>query len=81
MYLTHPPFIYYQCSVIFRSQEPNITRVNVCTEAENESTECMRSLRGLRAGRTYEAWVKAATSVGEGPPSVAIASQTTSLGI
>lgn len=43
--------------------------------------ECMKSLRGLRAGRTYEAWVRAATSVGEGPPSSVIACQTSALGI
>lgn len=56
-----------------------MTKVNACTEGEG-STECMRSLRGLRAGRTYEAWVRAATSAGEGPPSAAIACQTSALG-
>lgn len=40
----------------------------------------MKSLRGLRAGRTYEAWVRAVTSAGEGPPSTAVACQTSSLG-
>lgn len=40
----------------------------------------MRTLRGLRAGRTYEAWVHAATSAGEGPPSPAVACQTSALG-
>lgn len=63
-----------------RSQEPNVTRVNACSEADGGSVECMKSLRGLRAGRTYEAWVRASTVVGEGPPSVAVACQTSSLG-
>lgn len=40
----------------------------------------MKALRGLRAGRTYEAWVRAATSVGEGPPSSVVACQTSALG-
>lgn len=57
-----------------------MTRVNACSEAEGGSVECMKSLRGLRAGRTYEAWVRAATAVGEGPPSVAVACQTSALG-
>lgn len=69
-----------QLNNIARSQEPNVTRVNACIEGENGSTECMRTIRGLRAGRTYEAWVKAATSVGEGPPSIAVACQTNALG-
>ncbi|XP_063362199.1 cell adhesion molecule Dscam2-like isoform X1 [Cydia amplana] len=61
------------------SQEPNATRVNACTEGEGVYTECMRTLRGLRAGRTYEAWVRAATSAGEGPPSTTVACQTSAL--
>lgn len=40
----------------------------------------MKSLRGLRAGRTYEAWVRASTVAGEGPPSAAVACQTSSMG-
>ncbi|KAL4709858.1 hypothetical protein ACJJTC_003821 [Scirpophaga incertulas] len=59
--------------------EPNATRVNACTENEGNSVECMKSLRGLKPGRTYEAWVRAATAAGEGPPSVAVACQTSSL--
>ncbi|KAJ0177118.1 hypothetical protein K1T71_007127 [Dendrolimus kikuchii] len=61
------------------SQEPNTTRVNACTEGEGNSVECMKSLRGLRTGRTYEAWVRAATVAGEGPPSAAVACQTSSM--
>ncbi|KAL0892915.1 hypothetical protein ABMA27_014593 [Loxostege sticticalis] len=61
------------------SQEPNATRVNACTESEGNSVECMKSLRGLRAGRTYEAWVRASTIAGEGPPSAAVACQTSAL--
>ncbi|KAJ8730195.1 hypothetical protein PYW07_017233 [Mythimna separata] len=61
------------------SQEPNVTRVNACAEIEGTTTECMRTMRGLRAGRTYEAWVRAATAAGEGPPSPAVACQTSSL--
>ncbi|KAI8435829.1 hypothetical protein MSG28_004046 [Choristoneura fumiferana] len=61
------------------SQEPNSTRVNACSESEGTYTECMRTLRGLRAGRTYEAWVHAATIAGEGPPSPAVACQTSAL--
>ncbi|RVE41964.1 hypothetical protein evm_013388 [Chilo suppressalis] len=60
-------------------QEPNATRVNACTENDGISVECMRTLRGLRAGRTYEAWVRAATLAGEGPPSPAVACQTSGL--
>ncbi|XP_045771663.1 Down syndrome cell adhesion molecule-like protein Dscam2 [Maniola jurtina] len=60
------------------SQEPNITRVNACTDGEG-TVECMRPLRGLRAGRTYEAWVRASTNVGEGPPSAVVACQTSAL--
>lgn len=63
-----------------RSQEPNVTRVNACAEIEGTTTECMRTMRGLRAGRTYEAWVRAATAAGDGPPSPAVACQTSSLG-
>jgi hypothetical protein len=54
--------------------------VNACAENEGNSVECMKSLRGLRAGRTYEAWVRASTAAGEGPPSAAMACQTSSLG-
>ncbi|XP_063825275.1 cell adhesion molecule Dscam2-like [Ostrinia nubilalis] len=61
------------------SQEPNVTRVNACTESEGNSVECMKSLRGLRPGRTYEAWVRASTAAGEGPPSAAVACQTSAL--
>ncbi|KAM3964353.1 cell adhesion molecule Dscam2 [Aphomia sociella] len=61
------------------SQEANISRVNACTEPEGGTVECMKSLRGLRAGRTYEAWVRAATAAGEGPPSAAVACQTSAL--
>ncbi|CAH2037690.1 unnamed protein product, partial [Iphiclides podalirius] len=57
------------------SQEPNITRVNACMDGD----ECMKPLRGLRSGRTYEAWVRAATSAGEGPPSTVVACQTSAL--
>ncbi|XP_041978184.1 Down syndrome cell adhesion molecule-like protein Dscam2 isoform X2 [Aricia agestis] len=60
------------------SQEANITRINACTESEG-AVECMKSLRGLRPGRTYEAWVRAATGVGEGPPSSVVACQTSAL--
>ncbi|KAI5651983.1 immunoglobulin domain-containing protein [Phthorimaea operculella] len=60
------------------TQEPNVTRINGCSDSDG-AMECMKSLRGLRAGRTYEAWVRAATSAGEGPPSVAVACQTSSL--
>ncbi|KAG6445859.1 hypothetical protein O3G_MSEX004154 [Manduca sexta] len=61
------------------SQDPNSTRVNACGEAEGGTVECMRSVRGLRPGRTYEAWVKAATAAGDGPPSAAVACQTSAL--
>ncbi|XP_072932101.1 cell adhesion molecule Dscam2-like [Epargyreus clarus] len=60
------------------SQDPNVTRVNACTEGEG-SVECMKPLRGLRAGRTYEAWVRAATAAGEGPTSTVVACQTSAL--
>lgn len=61
------------------SQEPNITRVNACMEIEGSTTECTRTLRGLRPGRTYEAWVRSATLAGEGPPSTSVACQTSAL--
>ncbi|CAB3253560.1 unnamed protein product [Arctia plantaginis] len=61
------------------SQEPNVTRVNACVETEGSTTECTRQLRGLRAGRTYEAWVRAVTLAGEGPPSPSVACQTSAL--
>lgn len=54
--------------------------MNACTESEGNSVECMKSLRGLRAGRTYEAWVRASTAAGEGPPLPAVACQTSALG-
>lgn len=54
--------------------------MNTC-EGENGSIECMRTLRGLRPGRTYEAWVKAATIVGDGPITVAVACMTSVLGM
>lgn len=41
----------------------------------------MKSLRSLRTGRTYEAWVRAATVAGDGPPSPRVASQTSALGM
>lgn len=50
--------------------------MNSCVDGE----ECMKPLRGLRSGRTYEAWVRAATSAGEGPPSTVVACQTSALG-
>ncbi|XP_050670945.1 cell adhesion molecule Dscam2-like [Leptidea sinapis] len=61
------------------SQEANITRVSACTENEGVSIECMKTLRGLRTGRTYEAWVRASTNAGEGPTSTVVACQTTAL--
>ncbi|XP_052759492.1 cell adhesion molecule Dscam2-like isoform X1 [Galleria mellonella] len=61
------------------SQEANISRISARTEPEGGSVECMKSLRGLRAGRTYEAWVRAANAAGEGPPSAAVACQTSAL--
>ncbi|CAG4980130.1 unnamed protein product [Colias eurytheme] len=60
------------------SQEANVTRVSTCVEGE-EGAECARTLRGLRAGRTYEAWARAATAAGDGPPSAVVACQTTAL--
>ncbi|XP_038212053.1 Down syndrome cell adhesion molecule-like protein Dscam2 [Zerene cesonia] len=60
------------------SQEANVTRVSTCVEGE-EGAECARTLRGLRAGRTYEAWARAATAAGDGPPSAVAACQTTAL--
>lgn len=64
-----------------RSHEPNLTKVNACAESEGSSGECMKSLRGLRPSRTYEAWVRAATVAGDGPPSAAVACQTNALGM
>ncbi|GBP65091.1 Down syndrome cell adhesion molecule-like protein Dscam2 [Eumeta japonica] len=61
------------------SQEPNMSRVSACTENEGAAAECMRSVRGLRTGRTYEAWVRAATAAGEGPPTPAVACQPSAL--
>ncbi|XP_045529464.1 Down syndrome cell adhesion molecule-like protein Dscam2 isoform X2 [Pieris brassicae] len=61
------------------SQEANLTRVNSCTESEGSPVECMKTLRGLRSGRTYEAWVRAATGAGEGPTSTVVECQTTAL--
>ncbi|XP_037872857.1 cell adhesion molecule Dscam2 isoform X2 [Bombyx mori] len=61
------------------SHEPNLTKVNACAESEGSSGECMKSLRGLRPSRTYEAWVRAATVAGDGPPSAAVACQTNAL--
>ncbi|CAG9094267.1 unnamed protein product [Plutella xylostella] len=63
------------------SQEPNVSRVSSCVDPEptGGATECLKALRGLRPGRTYEAWVRAATAAGEGPPSSAVACQTNAL--